>query len=211
MNFRTFDLLFATVVALAAVAAGGAFFLVQPYPAIIAVAFAAGAATFLYITVRVKFGGIMETVETRLSDQEYAAASHKQVLDKSFAEIDNLTRAMREQIIATGDKNVRELTALRDNVNAAIGEFNQQLVALAEGIQEVKKTQAAAAARLDPRLTGLEKTASHTAASLKNLADNFNEYVADEQTFRDAINRKLGEKVAYLEDFIREKRKSLQI
>ena len=74
MGFRVFDILYAVVLLLAAVAAVATFYLVEPYPVLIVAAFAAGAATFLYLTVRVKLGGIVETVDRRLA--EHFGAPH---------------------------------------------------------------------------------------------------------------------------------------
>jgi len=48
-------------------------------------------------------------------------------------------------------------------------------------------------------------------AMLANLREDFDAFATDEHHFREVIEASLAERVSYLEDFIREKRKSLQI
>jgi hypothetical protein len=207
MGFRVFDVLYACVLVLAAVAAAAAFYLVEPYPAVIVAAFAAGAATFLYLTVRVKLGGIVATVDRRLDEQEAEAARHREALEQSFADIEHLTRTMREQIKAMEEKNLREADVLRKNVGTVIGKFNGELEKMGATAAGLKKAVDADV----EKIAALEREQLEAAELLKNLADDLNAFVADEHTFRDNIESRLKDRVAYLEDFIREKRKSLQI
>ena len=123
MGFRLFDALFAVVLLLAAVAVAAAFYLVSPYPAVIVAAFAAGATAFLYLTVRAKLGGIVETVERRLATQESEAAQHRMALEQSFADIERLTRTMREQVEAANEKSAQDDETLRKNINDVLARF----------------------------------------------------------------------------------------
>jgi hypothetical protein len=211
MGFRVFDVLYVVVLLLAAVAGAAAFYLVEPYPVLIVAAFAAGAATFLYLTVRVKLGGIVETVDRRLAEQEAEALKHREALQKSFAEIEHLTRTMREQIKAANDKSLHDIDTLRTNVRAIIDKFNAQLEKAATMMTETKKSVAAETAAAREKITTLETGHEDTARTLVKLVSDFDTFAADERAFREAIDSRLKERVAYLEDFIREKRKSLQI
>lgn len=211
MGFRVFDVLYAVVLVLAAVAVAAAFYLVEPYPAVIVAAFAAGAATFLYLTVRVKLGGIIQTVDRRLGEQEAEAARHREALDKSFAEIERLTRTMREQLQAASEKNLQDIGKLRTNVRAIIDKFNGQLEKTASGMNELKKSLEADAATSAEKIAALENGHEDTEKTLLKLSADFEAFVSDEGTFRENIDSRLAERVTYLEDFIREKRKSLQI
>ena len=211
MGFRVFDVLYAGVLLLAAVAAVAAFYLVEPYPVLIVAAFAAGAATFLYLTVRVKLGGIVETVDRRLAEQEAEAVKHREALDKSFAEIEHLTRTMREQLKATNEKSLQDIDTLRKNVRTIIDKFNGQLEKMAVGMTEVKKSVDVDAAAAKEKIATLERGHEETEKILKTLAGDFKTFADDERAFRKAIESRLAERVTYLEDFIREKRKSLQI
>ena len=211
MGFRVFDVLYAGVLLLAAVAAVAAFYLVEPYPVLIVAAFAAGAATFLYLTVRVKLGGIVETVDRRLAEQEAEAVKHRDALDKSFAEIEHLTRTMREQLKATNEKSLKDIDTLRKNVRAIIDKFNGQLEKMAVGMTELKKSVDVDAAAAKEKIAALERSREETGKTLENLAGDFKTFADDQRAFRGAIESRLAERVTYLEDFIREKRKSLQI
>ena len=211
MGFRVFDVLYAGVLLLAAVAAVAAFYLVEPYPVLIVAAFAAGAATFLYLTVRVKLGGIVETVDRRLAEQEAEAVKHRDALDKSFAEIEHLTRTMREQLKATNEKSLKDIDTLRKNVRAIIDKFNGQLEKMAVGMTELKKSVDVDAAAAKEKIAALERSREETGKMLEHLAGDFNTFADDQRAFRGAIESRLAERVTYLEDFIREKRKSLQI
>jgi len=211
MGFRVFDVLYAGVLLLAAVAAVAAFYLVEPYPVLIVAAFAAGAATFLYLTVRVKLGGIVETVDRRLAEQEAEAIEHREALDKSFAEIEHLTRTTREQLQATNEKSLKDIDTLRKNVRTIIDKFNGQLEKMAVGMTEVKKSVDVDAAAVKEKIAVLERGHEETETMLENLAGDFKTFADDARAFREAIESRLAERVAYLEDFIREKRKSLQI
>jgi septal ring factor EnvC (AmiA/AmiB activator) len=211
MGFRIFDLLFAVVLLLAAVAAVGAFYLVEPYPAVIVAAFAAGAATFLYLTIRVKLGGIIGTVDRRLEEQELEASKHRAALEKSFADIENLTRSMREQIGAAGEQNAADVEALRKNVNSLVKQYNERLEVAVAALNELKQSHDKHASAFAEKLAALEGNHNEAAETLVVIRDEFNSFVADERKFREDIDSRLEERVAYLEDFIREKRKSLQI
>jgi ElaB/YqjD/DUF883 family membrane-anchored ribosome-binding protein len=211
MGFRVFDVLFVAVLILAAVAAYAAFNLVEPYPAVIVAAFAAGATVFLYLTVRVKLGGIVETVERRLGDQESEAVRHREALDQSFADIEKLTRTMREQIQASQDKTAADLEAVRKNVTSTLEQATRKLEQTAAAVAELKTATEKYAATADGRLEGQEARLAETTQLLHSLQDEFNSFVAEEGVFRDALQAQLADRVAYLEDFIREKRKSLQI
>jgi len=211
MGFRVFDVLYAVVLVLAAVAAAAAFYLVEPYPAVIVAAFAAGAATFLYLTVRVKLGGIVQTVDRRLAEQEAEAARHREALEKSFAEIEHLTRTMSEQLKATNDKSLKDIGTLRTNVRAIIDKFNGQLEKTAAGMNELKKSLEDDAATAKEKIAALENGHEETGKTVLKLAADFEVFVSDEGAFREDIEARLAERVTYLEDFIREKRKSLQI
>jgi methyl-accepting chemotaxis protein len=211
MGFRVFDILYAVVLVLAAVAVAAAFYLVEPYPAVIVAAFAAGAATFLYLTVRVKLGGIIQTVDRRLAEQEAEAARHREALEKSFAEIERLTRTMREQLQATDDKNLQDISTLRTNVRTIIDKFNGQLEKMATGMNELKKSVETDAAKAGEKITALESGQEETEKTVLKLSADFEAFVSEESAFREVIESKLAERVTYLEDFIREKRKSLQI
>jgi methyl-accepting chemotaxis protein len=211
MGFRVFDILYAVVLVLAAVAVAAAFYLVEPYPAVIVAAFAAGAATFLYLTVRVKLGGIIQTVDRRLAEQEAEAARHREALEKSFAEIERLTRTMREQLQATDDKNLQDISTLRTNVRTIIDKFNGQLEKMATGMNELKKSVETDAAKAGEKITALESGQEETEKTVLKLSADFEAFVSEENAFREVIESKLAERVTYLEDFIREKRKSLQI
>jgi len=211
MGFRVFDVLFAVVLVLAAVAAAAAFYLVEPYPAVIVAAFAAGAATFLYLMVRVKLGGIVETVDLRLAEQEVEAAKHREALQKSFAEIERLTRTTSEQLEAASEKSLQDVDALRKNVRAVIDKFNGQLETMAATVAELKKSGDADAAATAEKIAALERGREEAGETLAKLTGDFEAFVNDEHAFREAIESRLAERVTYLEDFIREKRKSLQI
>ncbi|UCH79071.1 MAG: hypothetical protein JSU81_03740 [Candidatus Coatesbacteria bacterium] len=211
MGFRVFDVLFVAVLILAAVAAYAAYNLVEPYPAVIVAAFAAGATAFLYLTVRVKLGGIVETVERRLADQESEAVRHREALDQSFADIEKLTRTMREQIQASQDKTAADLEAVRKNVTTTLEQATRKLEQTAAALAELKTATDKYAATADGRLEGQEARLAETTQLLHALQDEFNSFVADESSFRDGVQAQLADRVAYLEDFIREKRKSLQI
>jgi hypothetical protein len=67
------------------------------------------------------------------------------------------------------------------------------------------------AAGLQERVKGLESFRGETTKLLAGLREEFDSFVTDEQHFREVIESSLAERVSYLEDFIREKRKSLQI
>ncbi|NIT37045.1 MAG: hypothetical protein GTN49_11200 [candidate division Zixibacteria bacterium] len=211
MAFRIFDALFVVVLLLAAVVALAAFYLVEPYPVLIVAAFAAGATAFLYLTVRVKLGGIVATVERRLAAQEEQAVKHRGALDKSFADIERLTRTMREQVTAANKKSSRENEALRENVNSVISKFNAQLETMAATLNESKQVFDKKAAVLHERVKVLENSREEIEKLLRHLKEEFDAFVSDEQHFREVIDASLAERVSYLEDFIREKRKSLQI
>ncbi len=211
MRFSVFDFLFALVLVLAAVAAAAAFVLVEPYPAVIVAAFAAGAATFLYLTIRVKMGGIVATVERRLEEQEAAAAEHRQAIDKSFAELEKLSRETHEQITAANDKSHREVEALRANVNGVIKEFNGQVSKIAASLREIQTKYDTSVTGLEKNLAATARDHKKTAASLEKLTADFNDFVAEEQGFRKTMGAELAQRVSELRDFIREKRKSLQI
>lgn len=211
MGFRVFDILYAVVLVLAAVAAAAAFYLVEPYPAVIVAAFAAGAATFLYLTVRVKLGGIIQTVDRRLAEQEAEAARHREALEKSFAEIERLTRTMREQLQAANDKSLQDIGTLRTNVRTIIDKFNGQLEKMATGMNELKKSLESEDATAAEKIADLENGHENTEKTVLKLSADFEAFVSDENAFREAIESRLAERVTYLEDFIREKRKSLQI
>jgi hypothetical protein len=211
MGFRLFDILFAVVLVLAAVAVAAAFYLVSPYPAVIVAAFAAGATTFLYLTVRAKLGGILETVERRLATQEHEAAEHRAALDKSFAEIERLTRTIREQVQAANEKSARENEALRKNVNDVLARFAAQIEKATSTVDDTKQVLDKKAAVLHERVRELEHYREETAKLLADFREEFDTFTTDEQHFREVMEASLAERVSYLEDFIREKRKSLQI
>jgi methyl-accepting chemotaxis protein len=211
MGFRVFDVLYAVVLVLAAVAVAAAFYLVEPYPAVIVAAFAAGAATFLYLTVRVKLGGIVQTVDRRLAEQEAEAAQHREALEKSFADIERLTRTMREQLQAANDKSLQDIGTLRANVRTIIDKFNGQLEKMATGMNELKKSLEADAATAGEKIAALENGHEEAGKTVLKLSADFDAFVSDESAFRENIESRLAERVTYLEDFIREKRKSLQI
>ncbi|HUV86429.1 MAG TPA: hypothetical protein VMX79_04895 [bacterium] len=211
MGFRLFDVLFAVVLVLAAVAVAAAFYLVSPYPAVIVAAFAAGATTFLYLTVRAKLGGILETVERRLATQEHEAAEHRAALDKSFAEIERLTRTIREQVQAANEKSARENEALRKNVNDVLARFAAQIEKTTSTVDDTKQVLDKKAAVLHERVRELEHYREETAKLLAGFREEFDTFTTDEQHFREVMEASLAERVSYLEDFIREKRKSLQI
>jgi len=206
-----FDVLFAVVLVLAAVAVAAAFYLVSPYPAVIVAAFAAGATTFLYLTVRAKLGGILETVERRLATQEHEAAEHRAALDKSFAEIERLTRTIREQVQAANEKSARENEALRKNVNDVLARFAAQIEKTTSTVDDTKQVLDKKAAVLHERVRELEHYREETAKLLAGFREEFDTFTTDEQHFREVMEASLAERVSYLEDFIREKRKSLQI
>ncbi len=211
MGFRLFDILFAVVLVLAAVAVAGAFYLVTPYPAVIVAAFAAGATTFLYLTVRAKLGGIVETVERRLASQEQEAAEHREALDKSFAEIERLTRTMREQVRAANEKSAQNNDALRKNVNDVLAQFAARIEKATSTVNETKQVLDKSAAVLRERVSELENYREETTKLLADFREEFDSFTTDEHHFRGVIEASLAERVSYLEDFIREKRKSLQI
>jgi chromosome segregation ATPase len=211
MGFRIFDILFVAVLILAAVAAVGAFYLVDPYPAVIVAAFAAGAVTFLYLTIRVKLGGIIGTVDRRLEEQELEAAKHRAALEKSFADIEHLTRSMRERIGAASEQNAADVEALRKNVKSLIEKYDERLEATAAALNEFKQSYDRNSSTCGEKLAALESGHAEAAETLAVIRDEFTSFVADERKFRDDIDSRLEERVAYLEDFIREKRKSLQI
>jgi flagellar biosynthesis chaperone FliJ len=211
MGFRLFDILFAVVLVLAAVAVAAAFYLISPYPAVIVAAFAAGATTFLYLTVRAKLGGILETLERRLATQESEAAEHRAALDKSFAEIERLTRSIREQVEAANEKGVQNNEALRKNVNDALAQFAAQIEKSSAAVDETKQVLNKKAAVLHERVRELEHFRDATTKMLADFREEFDAYTTDEQHFREVMEASLAERVSYLEDFIREKRKSLQI
>ena len=207
MGFRLFDILFAAVLVLAAVAVAAAFYLVTPYPAVIVAAFAAGATTFLYLTVRAKLGGIVETVERRLASQEQEAAEHR----KSFAEIERLTRTMREQVRAATEKSAQNNDALRKNVNDVLARFAARIEKATSTVNETKQVLDKKAAVLHERVSELENYREETTKLLADFREEFDSFTTDEHHFREVIEASLAERVSYLEDFIREKRKSLQI
>lgn len=211
MGFRLFDVLFAVVLVLAAVAVAAAFYLVTPYPAVIVAAFAAGATTFLYLTVRAKLGGIVETVERRLASQEQKAAEHREALDKSFAEIERLTHTMREQVRAANEKSAEDNDALRKNVNDVLARFAAQIEKVTKTVNETKQVSDKKAAVLHKRVSELENYREETTKLLADFREEFDGFTTDEHHFREVIEASLAERVSYLEDFIREKRKSLQI
>lgn len=211
MGFRLFDVLFAVVLVLAAVAVGAAFYLVSPYPAVIVAAFAAGATTFLYLTVRAKLGGILETVERRLATQEHEAAEHRSALDKSFAEIERLTRTIREQVRAANENGARDNEALRKNVNDVLARFAAQIEKTTSTVDDTKQVLDKKATVLHERVRELEHYREETATLLADFREEFDTFTTDEQHFREVMEASLAERVSYLEDFIREKRKSLQI
>ncbi len=211
MGFRLFDVLFAIVLALAAVAVAAAFYLVTPYPVVIVAAFAAGATTFLYLTVRAKLGGMVETVERRLAAQEQKAAEHRAALEKSFADIERLTRTMREQVQAANEKSARDNEELRAHVNDVLARFKSQIESMASTLNLTKKGLEEKAAALHESVQELENFRENTTASLAEFRAEFDAFTTDEQHFREVIEASLAERVSYLEDFIREKRKSLQI
>lgn len=211
MGFRLFDVLFAVVLALAAVSAAAAFYLVTPYPAVIIAVFAAGATTFLYLTVRAKLGGIVATVERRLAAQELKAAEHRAALEKSFADIERLTRTMREQVRAANEKSVRDNEELRGYVNDVLARFKTQIESMASTLNVTKKGLEEKAAALDESVGTLEIFRENATATLAEFRAEFDAFTTDEQHFREVIEASLAERVSYLEDFIREKRKSLQI
>ena len=132
-------------------------------------------------------------------------------LEKSFAEIEHLTRTMREQLKATNDKSLQDIDTLRKNVRTIIDKFNGQLEKMAAGMNELKKSVAADAATAKEKIAALENGREETGKTLGKLAGDFETFVSDENAFREAIESRLAERVTYLEDFIREKRKSLQI
>jgi ElaB/YqjD/DUF883 family membrane-anchored ribosome-binding protein len=211
MGLRIFDALFVVVLLLGAVAILGAFYLVEPYPVLIVAAFAAGATAFLYLTIRVKVGGIVATVERRLAGQEEQAVKYREALDKSFADIERLTRTMREQVTAANEKSSRENEALRENVNSVISKFKARLETMAATVDECKQMFDKKAGVLHERAKALENSREEIEKTLRSLKEEFDAFVSDEQHFREVIDASLAERVSYLEDFIREKRKSLQI
>lgn len=211
MGFRLFDILFAVVLVLAAVAVAAAFYLVSPYPAVIVAAFAAGATAFLYLTVRAKLGGILEKVERRLATQESNAAEHRAALDKSFADIERLTRTIREQVEAANEKSAQDNEALRNNVNDVLAQFAAQIEKSSSTVNETKQVLDKKAAVLHERVRELEHFRDATAKMLAGFREEFDAFTTEEQHFREVIEASLAERVSYLEDFIREKRKSLQI
>jgi DNA repair exonuclease SbcCD ATPase subunit len=211
MNFRVFDFLFGTVLICGIVAAGATFFVPDPYPIAVVGAFAAGAMAFLYFLVRVKVGGVARILDERLAEQEAEAARHRDALQKSFASIENLTQVMSQQLAAAAEKNRADFETLNKNVAVTINQFNSHLEKLAAAEAELRAAHERAVGTLAGRLEGSEKTCHELRSGLDALANDYHAFVTDERHFRDTIQNRLAERVAYLEDFIREKRKSLQI
>ena len=211
MEFRTFDILFVVVLALGIAAAALSPYLEEPYPVVIMTAFAVGAVAFLYLTVRIKFGGIMKTVDQRLGEEEAAFATHRERTAKTFTEMETATKGLREAVQTAGERSGRDVDGLRKSVADFTGQLNQQVEALASSVREVKQTHASGLAAFQDRLAAFERARQETDAVVSTLTSDFNAFVADEQHFRDVIQGRIADRVSYLEDFIREKRKSLQI
>jgi len=57
----------------------------------------------------------------------------------------------------------------------------------------------------------LENYREETTKLLADFREEFDSFTTDEHHFREVMEASLAERVSYLEDFIREKRKSLQI
>jgi len=211
MDLRAFDVLCALIVALGIAVAAAAPYLDEPYPAVVVAAFATGALVFIYLTIRIKFAGVMKLTHLRLEEAEAAAAAHRQQTEKSFKEIEELGRGVQDQLAASNDRARRDLETLRKNVNDVITHINRQLEGFHGAVGEIKAEYGPALAALQKQAAAANQMYDDIRKQLQAVVDDFNSYVADEQRFRDVIQNRLADRVAYLEDFIREKRKSLQI
>ena len=118
---------------------------------------------------------------------------------------------MREQLQATNDKSLEDIGTLRTNVRTIIDKFNVQLEKMATGMNEFKKSLDADAAAANEKIAALENGHEEAEKTVLKLYADFEAFVSDEHAFREDIDSRLAERVTYLEDFIREKRKSLQI
>jgi ABC-type transporter Mla subunit MlaD len=118
---------------------------------------------------------------------------------------------VREQVTAANEKSARDNEALRKNVNDVIAQFNTQLEKMASTLDDTKGVMDKKAAVLHERIRELENSREEAAKLLANLREDFDAFATDEHHFREVIEASLAERVSYLEDFIREKRKSLQI
>ena len=211
MRFGVQDFLFAAVVALGIAVAAVSPSLEAPYPAVIAAVYAVGAVAFLYSVVRVKFAGILRTVEQRLEEEKGAAAEHRAVTNRTFDELEKATASLRDQLAAAAERNRSELELVRRNVAEATAQFTRYWESAAAAFTEVKNRQDEILPRVQDRVAAVERAQREIEGLATRIRDDFNAYVADEQHFRETMENRLAERVSYLEDFIREKRKSLQI
>jgi cytochrome c556 len=211
MNFRTFDILFALVLAVGVAAAVVGFYVVDPYPTVVAAAFAAGASAFLYFALRIKTGGAATALNRRLDAEGAARAREREEMKETLTGLEALTQRTRDQLHAEGERTRAEVEILRKNVTGVLTQFQTQLERATAAENELRGLHERQTAATDARITAIEAAAAALRAGADALAADFNAYVADEHHFREVIQNRLAERVTYLEDFIREKRKSLQI
>jgi len=211
MNFRAFDVLFAVVVILAVVAAVSSLYLGDPYAAVVVAAFAGGASAFLYLTMRVKIAGILNVVDKRLADNEASLEQHRDAVQGSLRALENYATESNRRLADHVEKIAADLSALRESSGASLAEYNANVERAVQSSLAVRQALDAVTAEMGRRLAANEKTTQETATDIHRFTQDFNAFVADELAFRKKIEDHLADRVAYLEDFIREKRKSLQI
>jgi len=212
MDFRVFDFLFVVIIALAVAVAVAAVTLIDnQYVGALVTAFAAGAVTFLYFTIRVKIAKTAETLTRNLEDQAGETAKHRAALEESFANIESLTTVMREQLGAAAERSRVDIETLRKNVNGVLNQFTIQLERLTAAEASLRSEYERSTAATDLRMENTEREYAAFRSQLEGLRKDVHAFITDEHNFRDTIQNRLAERVTYLEDFIREKRKSLQI
>lgn len=211
MNFKTFDVLFAAVVLLAAVAAVSSFYLENPYPAVVVAAFAGGGTAFLYLTLRVKIAGILKVVEKRLADAEASFNLYRDWTQGAIRALEDKINAGDQEMAKHIEKTAGDVAELKRSLSASLAQYNANVERAAQSALAVRQTLDATSAELERRLAANEKATQEALADVRRFAQDFNDFVVDEQLFRKKIEDHVADRVAYLEDFIREKRKSLQI
>lgn len=212
MDFRVFDFLFVVIIVLAAAVGIATVTLIDnQYTGALVTAFAAGAATFLYFTIRVKIAKTAETLTRKLEEQADETAKHRKALEESFANIETLTAVMREQFGASAERSRADIETLRKNVNGVLNQFTVQLERLTAAEAGLRSEYDRSTAAADLRAESMERGIADFRTRMDDLQKDLHAFITDEHNFRDTIQNRLSERVTYLEDFIREKRKSLQI
>lgn len=211
MDFRVLDGLFVLTAAAGIAVVASTPYLEEPYPAVVVGAFAVGALTFAYLTARLKLKNLIKTIGSREEARETEETKFRQGIERNLAALEELTGELREDLTALRRQTTSDAEALRRGVNDVVNQANKQLEILKNAIGELKAEYNQNIAALTSQMATVTQAAREAEERLRAFAEDFNAFVADEQHFREVIQNRLADRVAYLEDFIREKRKSLQI